>query len=178
MVKFIFFFLHRDVQLFQHHLWKTVVPAPFVENCFMVLPLFVCKRSVDFHLCGSVSGLSVLFHWFIHLLFVQYHSLDYRNFRVSKSSEKAMATHSSTLAWEIPWMEEPGGLQSMGSRGVRHDFTFIFTFHFHALEKEMAIHSSSLAWRIPGPEEPGGRRSMGLHRIGHDWHDLAAAAAE
>ena len=35
--------------------------------------------------------------------------------------EKAMATHSSTLAWEIPWMEEPGGLQSMGSLGVRHD---------------------------------------------------------
>ena len=35
--------------------------------------------------------------------------------------EKAMATHSSTLAWKIPWMEEPGRLQSMGSRRVRHD---------------------------------------------------------
>ena len=35
--------------------------------------------------------------------------------------EKAMATQSSTLAWKIPWMEEPGGLQSMGSRTVRHD---------------------------------------------------------
>ena len=35
--------------------------------------------------------------------------------------EKEMATHSSTLAWEIPWTEEPGGLQSMGSRRVRHD---------------------------------------------------------
>ena len=34
--------------------------------------------------------------------------------------EKAMATHSSTLAWQIPWTEEPGGLQSMGSLGVRH----------------------------------------------------------
>ena len=33
-------------------------------------------------------------------------------------SEKAMATHSSTLAWKIPWMEEPGGLQSMGSLRV------------------------------------------------------------
>ena len=32
-----------------------------------------------------------------------------------------MATHSSTLAWKIPWMEEPGGLQSMGSLGVGHD---------------------------------------------------------
>ena len=35
--------------------------------------------------------------------------------------EKAMAPHSSTLAWKIPWMEEPGRLQSMGSLGVGHD---------------------------------------------------------
>ena len=35
--------------------------------------------------------------------------------------EKAMATRSSTLAWKIPWMEEPGRLQSMESLGVRHD---------------------------------------------------------
>ena len=34
--------------------------------------------------------------------------------------EKEMATHSSILAWRIPWMEEPGGLQSMGSQRVRH----------------------------------------------------------
>ena len=36
-------------------------------------------------------------------------------------SEKAMATHSSTLAGKVPWMEEPGGLQSMGSRRGGHD---------------------------------------------------------
>ena len=35
--------------------------------------------------------------------------------------EKEMATHSSILAWEIPWMQEPGGLQSMGSQRVGHD---------------------------------------------------------
>ena len=35
--------------------------------------------------------------------------------------EKAMATHSSILAWEVPWTEEPGGLQSMGSQRVRHN---------------------------------------------------------
>ena len=40
---------------------------------------------------------------------------------MQKSLEKAMAPHSSTLAWKIPWMEEPGGLQSMGSLRVRHD---------------------------------------------------------
>ena len=80
--------------------------------------------------------------------------------------EKAMAPHSSTLAWKIPWTEEPGRLQSMGSLRVGHDFTF--TFHFHALEKEMVIHSSILAWRIPGTGNPGGLPSMGSHRVGHD----------
>ena len=88
-----------------------------------------------------------------------------------------MAPHSSTLAWKIPWTEEPGRLQSMGSlsRTWLNDFTF--TFHFHALEKEMATHSSVLAWRIPGLGEPGGLPSMGSHRVGHDWSDFAAAAA-
>ena len=57
--------------------------------------------------------------------------------------EKAMAPHSSTPAWKTPWMEVSGRLQSMGSLGVGHDFTF--TFHFRALEKEMATHSSVLA---------------------------------
>ena len=80
--------------------------------------------------------------------------------------EKAMAPHSSTLAWRLPWMEEPGELQSMGSLGIGHDFTF--TFHFHALEKEMATHSSVLAWRIPGTGESGGLPSMWSHRARHD----------
>ena len=39
----------------------------------------------------------------------------------TSTSEKAMAPHSSTLAWKIPWMEEPGRLQSMGSQRVGHD---------------------------------------------------------
>ena len=48
---------------------------------------------------------------------------------------KAMAPHSSTLAWKIPWTEEPGGLHGVAkSRTQLSDFTF--TFHFHALEKE------------------------------------------
>ena len=46
----------------------------------------------------------------------------FRNDRV-KEPEKAMAPHSSTLAWKLPWTEEPGGLQSMGSPGVGHDWS-------------------------------------------------------
>ena len=97
-------------------------------------------------------------------------------------SEKTMAPHFSTLAWKIPWMEEPGGLQFMGSLRVGHEWAtsfslFTFTFHLHALEKDIATHSSIPAWRIPGIEEPGGLPSMGSHRAGHNWSDLAAAAA-
>jgi len=68
--------------------------------------------------------------------------------------EKAMAPHSSTLAWKIPWMEEPGRSQTWLS-------DFSFTFHFHALKKEMATHSSVLAWRIPGTGRLVGCRLWG-----------------
>ena len=79
-----------------------------------------------------------------------------------------MAPHSSTLAWQIPWMEEPGGLQSMGSQRNQREERLSFHFSLHALEKEMGTHSSVLAWRIPGTGEPGGLPSMGSHRVGHD----------
>ena len=79
-----------------------------------------------------------------------------------------MALHSNTLAWKIPWMEEPGRLQSMGSLSRTGLSDFTFTFHFHALEKEMATHSSVLARRIPGTGDPGRLLSMGSHRVGHD----------
>ena len=108
------------------------------------------------------------------------HGKSYRIYcPVGLFAEKAMAPHSSTLAWKIPWMEEPGRLQSMGSLRVKTRLSnFTFTFHFHALEKEMATQSTVLAWRIPGTGEPGGLPSMGSHRVRHDWSDLAAAATE
>ena len=85
---------------------------------------------------------------------------------------------TSTLAWKIPWMEEPGRLQSLGLLRVRHDWTTSLSlFTFMHLEKETATHSSVLAWRIPGTGEPGGLPSMSSHRVGHDWSHLAAAAA-
>ena len=79
-------------------------------------------------------------------------------------------TLRSVLAWRIPWTEEPGRWQSMGSlaKSQTRLSDFIFTFHFHALEKEMATHSSVLAWKISGMGEPGGLPSMGLHRVGQD----------
>ena len=79
-----------------------------------------------------------------------------------------MAPHSSTVARKIPWMEEPGRLQSVGSLSQTQLSDFTFTFHFHALEKEMATHSSVFAWRIPWTEKPGGLPSMESYRVGHD----------
>ena len=61
-------------------------------------------------------------------------------------SQKVIAPHSSTLAWKIPWTEEPGRLQSMGvAEGQTRLSDFTFTFYCYALEKEMATHSSVLA---------------------------------
>ena len=79
-----------------------------------------------------------------------------------------MAPHSSTLAWKIPWTEEPGRLVHGVTKNWTRQSDFTFTFHFHALEKEMATRSSVLAWRILGTVEPDGLPSMGSHRVGHD----------
>ena len=112
--------------------------------------------------------------WFTYCWSLAWRILSINNLT---SQRRQWHPHSSTLAWKIPWTEEPGGLQSMGSLWVGHDFTLSLTFHFHALEEEMANHSSILVWRIPGTGEPGGLPPMGSHRVGHDWSDLAAAAA-
>ena len=83
--------------------------------------------------------------------------------------EKAMAPHSSILAWKNhinrgAWRAVVHGVAKSWTR--LSDFTF--TFHFCALEKEMATHSSVFAWRIPGTAEPGGLLSMGSYRVRHD----------
>ena len=88
-----------------------------------------------------------------------------------------MAPHSSTLAWAIPWTEEPGRLQSMGSQRVGHDWATSFSL-FTCMHWRRKWQPTSLF--LPGESqgrEPGGLPSMGSHRVGHDWCDLAAAAS-
>ena len=88
---------------------------------------------------------------------------------------KTMAPHSSTLAWEIPWTEEPGRLQSMRLRRVRHDWaTSLSLFTFMHRRKKWQPTPVFLPGESQG-REPGGLPSMESHRVGHDWHDLAAA---
>ena len=94
-----------------------------------------------------------------------------------QNSEKAMATHSSTLAWKIPWMEEPGSLQSMGSLRIGHDWATslsLLTF-MHWRRKWQPLQCSCL--ENPRNGGAGGLPSMGSLRDRHDWSDLAAAAA-
>ena len=79
-----------------------------------------------------------------------------------------MATHSSTLAWKIPWAEEPGGLQSTGSRRVGHDgVTSLSLFTFMHWRRKWQPTPVFLPGESQGPE-PRGLPSMGSHRVGHD----------
>ena len=93
-------------------------------------------------------------------------------------AEKAVATHSSTLAWKIPWTEETGRLQSMGLWRVRHDWaTSLSLFTFTHWRRKWQPTLVFLPGESQGQGEPGGLPSMGLHRVRHDWSDLAAAAS-
>ena len=91
--------------------------------------------------------------------------------------EKAMGPHSSTLAWKIPWTEEPGGPQSMGSLRVRHYWVTsfsLFTF-MHWRRKRNPLQCSCLE----NPRDGGAwwAAVYGVaHRVGRDRSDLAAAA--
>ena len=57
--------------------------------------------------------------------------------------EKEMATHSSTLAWRIPWKEEPGRLQSMGSQRVGHDWVTLLTYFTYLISDSMLFNSKT-----------------------------------
>ena len=90
------------------------------------------------------------------------------NSMIENNLIKVSIIASSILAWRIRWTEEPGGLLSMGSHRVGHNWSNLACMH--ALEKEMATHSSVLAWRIPGTEEP-----VGCHLWGRTESDTTEA---
>ena len=91
-------------------------------------------------------------------------------------SEKAMAPHCSPLAWKIPWMEDPGGLQSTGSVSQTQLNNFTFTFHFHSLEKEIATTPVFLLGESQGRGSLVGCRLWGRTESDTTEATLAAAA--
>ena len=127
---------------------------------------WVPQTSGPYNICPLVAGL-------LHLaLFPQAHPCCNicQNFipflrLINDSLEKAMAPHSSTLAWKIPWTEEPGRLQSMGSRRVGHDCTCVVWKGFPGFPAHLRIrpvsqgNSRRATWvvphakrlRLPGP---------------------------
>ena len=87
---------------FQLHTLNILCSQLFIFSNILFFTLIFWRAS-----CSNISSLSHSQHVY-HLLCV--------------GMEKAMAPHSSTLAWKIPWTEEPGRLQSMGSLRVGHDW--------------------------------------------------------
>ena len=108
--------------------------------------------------------------------------------------EKGKATHSSIMAWRIPWT-----VQSMGSQRVRHDSVPFTSLHFTPWRfsgKESACNAGDLGsipglgrspgdrngnpihiltWRIPWTEQPGGLQSMGSQRVRHNWRSMQSS---
>ena len=76
--------------------------------------------------------------------------------------EKEMATHSSTLAWKIPWKEDPGRLQSMGSQRVRHDWATSLSFCKHRCQIALcnpifnSFECQDMCWGERGGQEETG----------------------
>ena len=115
---------------------------------------------------NSLSNSRVIFFNLFFCWYLQWHS------------EKAVAPHSITLAWKIPWTEEPGRLQSMGLLKVGHDLeTSLSLFIFLHWRRKWQPTPVFLPGESQGRGSLVGLLSMESHRVGHDWSDLAAAAA-
>jgi len=164
------------------------------SGCCFLLQGHLSNSGMEHISCASCIGTQILYHctiWKAQFFFLREWIIIFRNFKVRKKVfciflciyhifsplhllvDKAMAPHSSTLAWKIPWTEEPGRLQSMGS--IESDTTERLHFHFSlsCIGEGNGNPLQCSCLENPRTEEPGGLPSMGSHRVGHDWSDLA-----
>ena len=151
------------------------IPRPFLcgfGNSWSQLHSPISSTSfLTVHFCFCIKWKLSIYLWLFSQPF-QVEGVFPLRYWVLKKKEKAMAPHSSTLAWKIPWMEEPGRLQSMGLLRVRHDW--VTSLSRIGEENGNPLQCSCL--ENPRDGEPGGLLFMGSHRVGHDWSDLAAVA--
>ena len=98
----------------------TVITTPLPPKTFH---LFIPQMFTESHLCTRASLVALMVKNLPAMQKTWVHSLGWED-----PLEKGMATHSSILAWKIPWTKEPGGLQSMGLQRVWFDWaTFTFS---------------------------------------------------
>ena len=131
-----------------------------LEQRVSVMKIYICyiypavKDISKYFLCSTP---------FLSMLFIRSSIRSY----LIHQLEKAMAPHSSTLAWKIPWTEEPGGLQSMRSQRVGHDWATslsLFTFmHWRRKWQPTPVF-------LPG-ESQGRQRLVGCRLWGHTESD-------
>ena len=127
----------------QMRLWEEAVSLPVISS-LVVEPMLPGRRSGKESACQCSRHTRQGFNPWVEKI----------------PLEEEMATHSSTIAWKIPWREEPDGLQSMGSQRVRHNWG-----HTHTQWNQYG--SGDRNWN--GPQKSGGgvRRGSRLLRIGH-----------
>ena len=102
--------------------WFDLLPVKGTLKC--LLQYHNSKASILWHSAFFVVQLSHLYPFLVAQMVKRLPAMwetQAQSLSQEDPLEKEMATHSSTLAWKIPWMEKPGGLQSMGSQKVRHD---------------------------------------------------------
>ena len=100
-----------------HHLPPSLPPPVSKSSCLFTRCQPLCANCCTLLLCLSrFSLVAQSVKILLAMRETQVQSLDWEDIL-----EKEMATHSSILAWRIPWIEEPGGLLSMGSQRVRHN---------------------------------------------------------
>ena len=149
--------------------WTLLKLAPFFSFPSLPFLLFNTLRCICVDKCGldgfmftaAYYSITLVFHHhFFHLKSIM---AIFLSAPMQPLPEKAMAPHSSTLAWKIPWTEEPGGLQSMGSLRVGHDWaTSLSLFTFMRWRRKWQPTPVFL------PGESQGRRSLvGCRPWGH-----------
>ena len=144
-------------------------PALFIKSSVLPPTDFWCHlyHTLNFSMyliyISSISLVYFLFRWAVPHYFM------YKGFVVC-FKEKAMAPHFSTLAWKIPWTEEPGRLQSMGCDWV----TSLSFFTFMHWRRKWQPTPVFFPGESQGRQSLVGCRLWG-HRVGHDWSNLAAA---
>ena len=151
----------------QNHSLFFKIRFPFGKSSLKYHPecqyivIIILSSIIRVYLDLLVTGHSSLLEWPVHLICLGLHGL----------SEKEMATHSSTFAWKIPWMEEPGGLQSMGSLRVGHDWaTSLSLFTFMNWKRKRQPTPLFL------PGESKGRGSLvGCRLLGRTGSDMTEA---